>query len=92
MIFAHLGLEMGNGQAYMQFLGLKMEIKNLISNSWAWEWEEKIKFLSFGIGDLNENLIPNMLEWEFASIPQKLGMQMEILNWLYHVKHYVEPA
>ena len=53
MTFAHLGLGMGNGQAFFQLLGLGkgikksnyqrlglgMGMKNQIPVFWDWEWE-----------------------------------------------------
>ena len=69
MIFVHLGL--GNYQAYSQLFGLGMGIQDLNINLLDWEWKSKIKFPIFSIRNVNENLIPNMWEWEFASHFQK---------------------
>ena len=74
MTFAHVGLGMGNDQAYSQLLGLGMGIQNLSPNFWDWEWEYKIKFLTFGIGNGNENLIPKIWKWEIASHFRKGGI------------------
>ena len=42
-----------------------------ITNFLDWEWESKILFPTFRIVNRNENLIPNILEWELASNLQK---------------------
>ena len=50
MTFSQLGLGMGNGPAFSQFLGLGMGILNIIPKFWDWEWEWKIKFQLLGLG------------------------------------------
>ena len=79
MTFAHLVLGMGNGQAYSQLMGLRMEIRKFNSQLLGlergmnyqipncWDWECKLYSQHLGMGNC-------------ISFPENLGTDLGIQN------------